>query len=223
MSAPVVDTSITLSAKALLLIGANPIVSFADDLTEATIASNHYDTVYEAELCAFPWPFATTKASLTLLADAPADTWPFAWELPTDQIMIDAIKVNGQDIEYEINGSDVLCGWNTGVIATYRWKPPESQLPPYFKRALIHRLAATFAMPLERWDAGAKQDALAERFFAQARLKASQSITSKKLRTSRLVDIRRTSGSAGDGFVTGGTATPAAGDAIVVDSGLISG
>ena len=55
-------TNIDICARALIMIGAQPISSFSVGSTEALVASNIYDDVVEASLTRHRWRFATTQA-----------------------------------------------------------------------------------------------------------------------------------------------------------------
>jgi hypothetical protein len=138
--------------------------------------------------------------SLVKDSGTPLDVWLFQWVLPADQIQVDAVTKDEVDVSYDIQSGFVLCNEDTGLVMTYRWKPDESLLPAYFKNALVMRLAERFAMPLERWDAATKWKSAADEAFAYARRTSSQSRTARKIRSTRLVDIRRMSSGMGDGM-----------------------
>ena len=58
------NSPIDICARALILIGADPITSFDEDTTEALVASNMYEDVARASLVNSRWRFATNQAVL---------------------------------------------------------------------------------------------------------------------------------------------------------------
>ena len=86
-------------------------------------------------------------------------------------------------------------GSSSTVIMDYIFRQDESKFPPYFRLALIYKLASIYAGAVAR-DAGMiKQfDDLAERQFMIAKNIASQETTTKQLPTSRFIEERRSSG-----------------------------
>ena len=55
------DTPLDICSRALILIGAEPISSFDDGTTEATVAVNMYEDVVQAALVNSRWRFATNQ------------------------------------------------------------------------------------------------------------------------------------------------------------------
>ncbi|UKV16980.1 hypothetical protein L6172_04755 [Thalassospiraceae bacterium SW-3-3] len=51
-------SDIALCARALVMIGAAPIVSFEDDTAEAEVAGMLYPVLRDGMLAAYPWRFA---------------------------------------------------------------------------------------------------------------------------------------------------------------------
>ena len=72
MASTVANSAIDIAARALTLVGANPITSFDDVSTEALIANNMYEDMARAALVNTRWRFATNQAQLNLLSDVPA-------------------------------------------------------------------------------------------------------------------------------------------------------
>ena len=86
-------TKIDICARALIMIGAQPISSFSDGSTEALVASNIYDDVVEASLTRCRWRFATTQAELSLLANAPTGRFDYAYQVPTSPAVLQIITI----------------------------------------------------------------------------------------------------------------------------------
>jgi hypothetical protein len=78
------NSDIDIAARALVLIGAQPITSFSSSSTEALVASNVYEDVVRTALCASRWRFATNQAVLNALTAAPTGRFDTAHQLPSD-------------------------------------------------------------------------------------------------------------------------------------------
>ena len=115
------NSDIDIAARALVLIGAEPITSFTSTSTEALVASNIYEDVVQTALCASRWRFATNQAVLNLLTAAPTGRFATAHQLPNDLLMLHAITVNSANIEYNVYGDKVFSDMSSGdvVVADY--------------------------------------------------------------------------------------------------------
>ena len=190
-------TKIDICARALIMIGAQPISSFSDGSTEALVASNIYDDVVEASLTRCRWRFATTQAELSLLANAPTGRFDYAYQVPTSPAVLQIITltVNDYVIPYSryqnyiyLNGY----GSNNEVIMDYIYKVDEQYFPPHFRLALEYELAALFAGSVARDNGLIEQfKTLSERQFLIARNIDSTETTSKVLDTNRFINLRR--------------------------------
>ena len=102
------NSAIDIAARALTLIGANPISSFADASTEATIANNMYEDVARSSLCATRWRFATNQSQLNALTAPPTGRFDIAHQLPSNLLMLHALTVNDMLIQYSVYGDKVF-------------------------------------------------------------------------------------------------------------------
>ena len=89
------DTKVDICARALIMIGAQPISSFDDGSTEALVASNIYENITQSILCRHRWRFSTEQQQLSLLAVAPTGRYEYAYQLPTspDLLQLNTITV----------------------------------------------------------------------------------------------------------------------------------
>ena len=60
----VAQSGIDICSRALILIGASPITSFADGTTESQVAVNVYEDIAQASLVNSRWRFATNQRVL---------------------------------------------------------------------------------------------------------------------------------------------------------------
>jgi len=192
------DTKVDICARALIMIGAQPISSFDDGSTEALVASNIYENITQSILCRHRWRFATEQQQLSLLATAPTGRWEYAYQLPTspDLLQLNTITVADIPIEYSRYGDKIFVnGYDSqsALIADYIFRQDESEFPAYFKLGLEYTLASIFAGSVARDAAMIQQfSTLAERQILIAKNTDSQEVTNKKLSTKRFITNRLT-------------------------------
>ena len=194
MTSTVADTSLKIASRALILIGADAITAFDDGSTEATIATNMYEDVCRTALTNTRWRFATNQATLNLLSSAPTGRYDRAYQIPSDSLMIHAVTVNDNVIDYQTYGDKIYADTSTtdSLIADYTFRVGEDKFPSYFILALEYSLASVFATSIAR-DANLANlmTNAASNAMAKARSLDSQSQTTRKLITGRFVQNRR--------------------------------
>jgi len=194
MASTTADSPIDICARALILIGADPITSFNDGTTEALVSVNMYEDVARAALVNSRWRFSTNQAVLNLLSAAPTGRYDRAYQLPNDLLMLHAVTVQDLPIEYQIYGSKVFADTdpNDVVIADYTYRAEEEDWPSYFTLAVEYALAVVFATSIARDSSLASlMKTQANEAMAKARSLDSQQQTARKLVTSRFIAERR--------------------------------
>tara|TARA_X000001388_G_scaffold70584_1_gene59850 strand:+ start:368 stop:958 length:591 start_codon:yes stop_codon:yes gene_type:complete len=188
------DSAIDICNRGLIFIGAEPITSFDDGTTEASVAANVYEDVVQSSLCNARWRFATNQQTLNRLTDAPTARYDLAYQQPNDTLIIHAITVNDNPIEYQIYGDMIYADTTTTdtVVADYTFRQTEEFFPSYFIMAVAYGLAQVFATSIAR-DGSLTQTmaTLADRAMLKARSVDSQQQTTRKLLTGRFVQNRR--------------------------------
>ena len=188
------DTPLDICSRALILIGADPISSCDDGTTEATVAVNMYEDVAQSALVNTRWRFATNQKVLNQLSAEPTGRYDLAYQLPSDLLMLHAVTVNDNLIDYQMYGDKVFADTSTQdvVIADYSFRANEETWPSYFTLAVEFSLAIIFATSIAR-DANlaSLMTARAEATMAKARTMDSQQQTTRKLVTSRFLTARR--------------------------------
>ncbi len=188
------DSAIDICNRGLIFIGAEPITSFDDGTTEASVAANVYEDVVQSSLCNARWRFATNQQTLNRLTDAPTARYDLAYQQPNDTLIIHAITVNDNPIEYQIYGDMIYADTSTTdtVVADYTFRQTEEFFPSYFIMAVAYGLAQVFATSIAR-DGSLTQTmaTLADRAMLKARSVDSQQQTTRKLLTGRFVQNRR--------------------------------
>ena len=189
----VASSGIDICSRALILIGANPITSFQDATTEANVAVNVYEDVARAALVNSRFRFATNQDKLPLLTSVPTGRFDVAHQLPTDLLMLHAVTVNDNPIEYSVYGDKVFSDSATTdeLIADYTFRANEKTWPSYFTLAVEYSLAIIFATSIARDSSLATlMQTQAERMMAKARNLDSQQQTTRKLTSSRFITSR---------------------------------
>lgn len=188
------DSAIDICNRGLIFIGAEPITSFDDGTTEASVAANVYEDVVQSSLCNARWRFATNQQTLNRLTDAPTARYDLAYQQPNDTLIIHAITVNDNPIEYQIYGDMIYADTTTTdtVVADYTFRQTEEFFPSYFVMAVAYGLAQVFATSIAR-DGSLTQTmaSLADRAMRKARSVDSQQQTTRKLVTNRFIVNRR--------------------------------
>ena len=188
------DTAIDICNRGLIFIGAEPITSFDDGTTEARVAANVYEDVVQTSLTNARWRFATNQEALNRLTDAPTARFDLAYQQPNDTLIVHAITVNDNPIEYQIYGDMIYADTTTTdtVVADYTFRQTEEFFPSYFVMAVAYGLAQVFATSIAR-DGSLTQTmaTLADAAMRKARSVDSQQQTSRKLITGRFVQNRR--------------------------------
>ena len=128
-----------------------------------------------------------------MLTSVPTGRFDVAHQLPTDLLMLHAVTVNDNPIEYSVYGDKVFSDSATTdeLIADYTFRANEKTWPSYFTLAVEYSLAIIFATSIARDSSLATlMQTQAERMMAKARNLDSQQQTTRKLTSSRFITSR---------------------------------
>ena len=194
MASTKANSALDIASRALVLIGAEPITSFDSSSTEALVASNMYEDTVRASLSMSRWRFATEQAVLNQLTDVPTGRFDIAHQLPSDLLVLHAVTVNDNRIEYSMYGDKIFSDStaNDTLVADYTFRADEINFPSYFTMAVEYSLASIFATAIARDDGLMNlMERKANVLMAQARNLDSQQQTTRRLTTSRFITDRR--------------------------------
>ena len=121
------NSPVDIASRALILIGAEPITSFGDGTTESLITSNLYEDIAQTALVNARWRFATNQSVLNLLTDAPTGRYDKAYQLPTDTLMVHAVTINDNVVDYQIYGDKIYAD-TTAVSYTHLTLPTNREM-----------------------------------------------------------------------------------------------
>ena len=189
-------SKVDICARALVMIGAQPISSFTDGSTEALVASNVYEDILQASLTRHRWKFATNQKQLSLLSTAPVGRYEHPYQLPADPgvLQINTLTVNDYIIPYTRYKNMIYVntyGAGHSLVLDYIYRVEEDYFPAHFRLALEYELASLFAGSVAR-DAGMinqfKQ--MSDRQFLISKNIDTAEVTTRKLDTSRFINLR---------------------------------
>jgi len=190
-------TKVDIATRGLIMIGAQPISSFTDDSTEALVTNNIYEEIVESSLTRHRWRFSTGQKQLSLLTDTPVGRWTYAYQIPTDPLVLQiiAVTVNDYNINYNRYEDKIYVddhGSSSTLVMDYIFRQDESKFPPYFRLALEFQLASIYAGAIARDTAMIKEfSERAERQYLIAKNIDSQETTTNKLDTNRFISLRQ--------------------------------
>ena len=188
------NTAIKICSRASILMGGNPISSFAEGTAEADICDAMYEDIARAALTNTRWRFATNQEQLSRLASAPTGRFDAAYQLPSGCLMVNAVTVNDAPLIYDTYGDMIYCDASTSdvVIADFISRADENNWPPYFTIAVEYAMASVLATSVAR-DSQLTQlmEQKANILMMQGRRLDSQQQTTRKLNTSRFIAQRR--------------------------------
>jgi len=137
-------SAIQISSNALILIGHPPIASFEEPGAGAIAAANLYEQSYRNMLTMYRWRFASKRAELARLTEAPTNGFQYQYQLPNDLLYLTKKDLN---TDYEIYGDKMYTN-DSIVKIDYLYRVDEDQLPPYFVKAFEFFLAMQFSIPV---------------------------------------------------------------------------
>ena len=113
-SSTAANSALDIASRALVLIGAEPITAFGSSSTESLVA-------VRATLSSARWRFASEQAVLAAVSSAPTGRFDKAHQLPTNLLVLHAVTVNDNLINYTVYGDKVFSNTATAdtVIADY--------------------------------------------------------------------------------------------------------
>ena len=167
-------TEVDISNKALLLLGAEKIISFTDGTVNSTLCNDLWPVVRDSVLRAHPWNCVVKRAQLTI-STTPAWGYSYAFALPSDCLRILEIE---DAVEHKIENGNLLADVDAVNIKYIYQETDPTKYDTLLVSAMAAALAAELAYPITRSDS--RQDA-AWKLFAE------------KLRLARMVDAQEDS------------------------------
>jgi hypothetical protein len=123
-----------VASRAAVMLGLDPITSFAEqERAEVIVASQLYEVILADVTAAYPWRHCTGQQQLEVDPDPPLDRYETAFHLPVledgQPFTIERITCGGlEGVRYDINGSRLYAytDANQVVICTYQYRVAEA-------------------------------------------------------------------------------------------------
>ena len=186
------DAQTQIVNKALILIGAQRILSMADAGNEAQTAAELWDSVRDAVMRAYPWNCCVRQATLAALSSTPAFGYSYQYQLPQDPLCLRVLGMQYHDSIFRIQGRYLLTDESTCSITYIARETDITIWDPLLKEAVAARLASELAYPLSnsatlaktRWD-------LYREILAEARSIDAQEGTPEQYEVTAWLDARK--------------------------------
>lgn len=200
-------SAVEICNRALTAIGHKAITSLDEGTERADICNRLYAGLRDELIQDHPWNFATRRAELAAISEAPAFGWDYQYQLPTDCVRVlglcdapvlasnNTVVVNELYQEpgsWEVEGRRILTNEVAPLQVIYLSNAPtEDEFPPKFTAALVLRIAMDLAMPLT--ESGQRREMLGKEYLAAIRSARGQDSREKgpqRLRSDTLAIAR---------------------------------
>lgn len=143
-------SEVQICSNALMLLGADPIASFTDGTTGATLSSNLWPIVRDKVLRSHPWNCATKRIALAPEATAPAFDYAYSFLLPDDWLRTLAVGKTDDNTYFKMENGRILMD-GTVCYLTYVFRQEDvTKYDALLTEALQWSMAAEMAYPLTR-------------------------------------------------------------------------
>jgi hypothetical protein len=138
-----------IANRALDAIGADSIGSINDSTKPAQLCNRLFTPLRDGLLRRHPWNFATARATLPVLATAPAWGFAYAYQLPYDYQRIVRLNVTDPTTPYKIEAGTIVTDAGAPLGILYVQSVDDTgRFDPLFTDALVLALARDLAKPI---------------------------------------------------------------------------
>lgn len=131
---------------ALTRLSSDRVVNFDTDGTASANDCNAiYDLIAEEVMSMGEWPSVRRRTLLAQLTSTPAFEFTYAYQLPTDPKFLRILRLNEYkpgDIEFSIEGNQLLCNESTASIKYLALVTDTNQYDIDLRQAIVDRLVA---------------------------------------------------------------------------------
>jgi len=140
---------VSVCSSALNLLGADAIADFAEDNDRARLCSQLFPQTLAATIRAHTWDAFTKRVVLSPLVAAPAFGWAYAYQIPSDCLLVKSIDTNESlPVDYVVEGSQLLTDVNPVYLKYLAYIDDGSTWDAGFVDVLTHAMAAALAYPI---------------------------------------------------------------------------
>jgi len=145
-------TKFNICSKALAELGEDAISSFTENTPASKICGLIYPEYIQYLLASYPWNFTFKKVQLARLSEAPLNVWTYAYQLPSDLLILRAVYDNGNqgalvNTNFQRFQDEVHTN-TTKVFIDYQYQPDEQFFPIYFIEFVVKALASKLALSI---------------------------------------------------------------------------
>lgn len=143
-------SDVQICSNALLLLGDDPIASFDEESTRATLCANLWPTVRDAVLRSHPWNCAMKRVALAADTATPDFDWAYQFSLPGQCLRVWTVGRKGESAAWEVCGTKLM---TDEAIAYVRYIERPSDAAKYdgmLVLALTSGMAAALAYPITK-------------------------------------------------------------------------
>jgi len=133
---------------ALGKLGADPILTLAQDNENARACNRIYSEMRDAVIAVHAWNFAINRATLAQLSTAPASGYEYAYQLPTNPYCLRVLELKEErdsGYRYRIEGRTLVTDADSARIKYLMRVTDPQQFSSWFTQTLATRLAAELA------------------------------------------------------------------------------
>lgn len=142
-------TPVSICSNALLMLGDNPISSFAaSEGDKARLASNTWDTARDYVLRRHPWNCAIKRVILSPDSEAPAFDYRYQFTLPDDWLRTLSVGQMGERPMYRMEGRKILMDENACRLRYVFRNVSPSTWDASLVWAMTRVMRAVFAYPI---------------------------------------------------------------------------
>lgn len=143
-------TGVSICSNALLMLGAQTINDFADQLNldRAKLCANLYPTVRDDMLRSHPWNCAIKRAVLAPDAVAPAFGYTHSFELPADFMRVLEVGTNSAQIDYLVEGRTIQADTTVLELRYVFRNEVENTWDAHLVKLVTLAMAAALAYPV---------------------------------------------------------------------------
>lgn len=188
-------SDVKICQRACVRAGTNRITSLTDNLAEAILLNDNYDSVVDEALASYHWHFATVQVDLSRLSDTPPAPWQGLYQVPSASLAIRRLWVNSYEVVnwamFDGGKLAVDAGVDDTVSLEHTYRCDEAQFHPVFVEFIVYRLAELLAVGIAHSPSRAEYFAArASQYERRARFQDSKERTGSKIRAKRLVTYR---------------------------------
>jgi hypothetical protein len=136
---------ISICSAALLMLGADEILTFSDETRESKLCSSIYELVVRTCLSDRDWSFAQNSVVLNKLAAKPLFEYKAAFQLPDDYLRL--VGKQNPSMKHSIKEQYLYCNASE-IKVNYVFRASEEKFPSHFTIYVVNSLCKVLAISL---------------------------------------------------------------------------